>query len=121
MDHSPQHELEHAARWVRYYRSTKNAEMAEKWQTRWDEVYDRSCVMAAVASDGEVLDAQQSPWVVDQADASLLRPEPSVAVNRTGRSERVIRPAKEKPDHCKICWATGPCPHRDDPGQLVSA
>jgi hypothetical protein len=84
-------ELEHAARWVSLYRKTDPSKAAE-WQARWDKLYDDSMRVVAIASDGEPITADQTPWVQAQVHpAQMLPPTPSTIVNRTGRAERVIR------------------------------
>lgn len=101
-----QRELDHIARWISIYRAQKNRPKAEEWQRRWDELYDQQQRVIAIAADGEPIRGDQSPWVADQAnmvvhntdmtdsrldDGTVIRPGRSWAVNRTGRTERVIR------------------------------
>jgi hypothetical protein len=80
-----QRELEHAARWVSLYRKTDPAKAAE-WQARWDKLYDDSVRVVAIASDGESITADQTPWVQAQA------------VNLTGRAERIIHRVRGQRD-----------------------
>jgi hypothetical protein len=88
-----QRELEHAARWVSHFKG-KDTQAADKWQARWDKIYDDATSVVALASDGEVVTGDQSDWVKAQA----LPIGPSIAVNRTGSGERVIRRIGDDPD-----------------------